>query len=261
VKISIITATYNSIKCISSALDSIKQQSYSNLELILIDGGSTDGTVNWLKQCKMASQLVSEPDQGIYDALNKGIKLATGDVIGFLHSDDLFASSRTIENIANAFSTMPSLGAGLAGGAVVYGDLVFIDPFDTDKIIRYWKSQTFQPELLRRGWMPPHPTVFMDRQAYANHGLFNTNFKCSADYDYMLRVFRDPTVTVVYLPEVITKMRMGGMSTGGLKSRLNKKKEDYLVLKNNQMPFPLWILLAKNVSKIPQLVFRKDKNR
>jgi len=105
--------------------------------------------------------------------------------------------------------------------------------------------------------MPPHPTVFMRREVYEKHGLFNINLKCSADYDYILRVFQDPTLKIIYLPEVITKMRMGGMSTGGIKNLINKKREDYWVLKHNQMPHPFLILLAKNFSKIPQLIFRK----
>jgi glycosyltransferase len=124
-------------------------------------------------------------------------------------------------------------------------------------VIRYWKSRPFKPGLLNRGWMPAHPTVFMRREVYEKHGLYNINLKCASDYDYMLRVFRDQSLTFCYLPEVITKMRRGGVSTGGLKNLINKRIEDYRVLKNNKMRFPLWILFAKNISKIPQLIFRK----
>lgn len=254
-KVVIITATYNSIQNLHDVLASIGEQSYLNIEQIVIDGNSTDGTVEYLKQCNQVSQLVSEPDKGIYDALNKGIRLATGDIIGFLHSDDILASPNTIENIAKAFTT-PSRENGQFPD-VVYGDLVFIDQKDTDKVVRYWKSQPFKPTLLNRGWMPPHPSIFMRREVYKKHGFFNINLKCAADYDYILRAFRDPTLNIVYLPEVITKMRIGGVSTKGIKNLVNKKKEDYWVLKNNQMPYPFWILLAKNFSKIPQLIFRK----
>ncbi|MFA5329313.1 MAG: glycosyltransferase family 2 protein [Prolixibacteraceae bacterium] len=282
-KISIITATYNSLQHLPDVINSIGEQTYANIEYIVIDGGSTDGTVEQLKQSNLVSQIITEPDQGIYDALNKGIKMATGDIIGFLHSDDLFSSSETLQHIVDAFSTssqkiqnsafsLPSgemsgvrheggrterHGGGREVASVVYGDLVFVDPHATNKVVRYWKSQPFKPELLKQGWMPPHPTVFMRREVYQKHGLFNINLKCAADYDYILRVFQDPTLKIVYLPEVITKMRMGGMSTGGFKNLINKKREDYWVLKKNKMPFPLWILLAKNVSKIPQLFFRK----
>ena len=254
-KISLITATYNSIQHLPDVINSIQQQSFLNIEYIVIDGGSTDGTIEYLREINLITQLVSEPDKGIYDALNKGIQLATGDIIGFLHSDDLLASTQTLESIANVFATTSPITGRKPD--VVYGDLVFVEQHDTNKIVRFWKSQPFKPHLLQRGWMPPHPTVFMRRELYEKHGLFNINLKCSADYDYILRVFQDKTLTISYLPEVITKMRMGGMSTGGMRNLFNKKKEDYWVLKNNKMPFPLWILFAKSVSKIPQLIFRK----
>lgn len=255
-KISIITATFNSIKHLHDVIESIRQQPYNIIEYIVIDGGSTDGTVEYLVQSKLISQIISEPDKGIYDALNKGILLATGDIIGFLHSDDLLASPQTLENIAKAFATPSPVTRKKPD--VVHGDLVFVDQQDTSKIVRYWKSQGFKPHLLLRGWMPPHPTVFMRREVYEKHGLFNINLKCAADYDYILRVFRDKSLTITYIPEVITKMRIGGMSTGGIKNIINKKKEDFWVLKQNKMPFPLWVLLAKNFSKITQLIFKSN---
>ena len=254
-KISIITATNNSNKHIFKVLDCIQQQTYSDIEYLVIDGNSIDGTLDILQKSDLISHLVSEPDRGIYDALNKGINIATGELIGFLHSDDWFASPDTIANIVRAFATPTAENGKLPD--IVYGDLVFVDQQDTNKVVRYWKSQPFAPYLLHRGWMPPHPTVFMRREVYEKHGRFNINLKCAADYDYILRVFRDQTLTKTYLPEVITQMRMGGMSTGGLKNLINKKKEDYWVLKNNRMPNPLWILFAKNISKIPQLIFKK----
>ena len=257
-KISIITATYNSIQHLPDVIKIIRQQPFPNIEYIVIDGGSTDGTIEYLRQSNLISQLISEPDKGIYDALNKGIQLATGDIIGFLHSDDILASDQTLQNISHVFATASPITGKKPD--VVYGDLVFVEQQDTSKIVRYWKSQPFKHQLLQRGWMPPHPTVFMLREVYEKHGFFNINLKCSADYDYILRVFRDKTLTISYLPEVITKMRMGGISTGGIRNLLNKRKEDYWVLKNNKMPFPLWILLAKNVSKITQLIFKKNSN-
>lgn len=257
-KISIITASYNSAKTIAACIASVDSQTYYNIEHIIIDGASKDNglqNIN-IKQSRV-SKLISEPDKGIYFALNKGIKLSTGDIIGFLHSDDMFASPQTLQNIATAFSSSTSeLGKG---PDVVYGDLVFVDQNDINKVVRYWKSNPFKPSLLNKGWMPPHPTVFMRRKVYEKHGLFNINFKCAADYDYILRVFRDQTLTVSYLPEVITKMRMGGASTGGIKNLINKSKEDYWVLKNNHMQFPLLVLFAKNISKLPQLIFKKHK--
>lgn len=251
-KISTITATYNSAAHIADCMASVYNQGYFKIEHIIIDGGSTDNTLEIIKaNSNWVTKIISEPDRGIYDALNKGIQLATGELIGFLHSDDLFNSPDTLQHIADAFKDKSI--------SVVYGDLVFVDQQDTKKIVRCWKSQPFKPQLLERGWMPPHPTVFMRKEVYEKHGLFNINLKCSADYDYILRVFRDTTLTFAYLPEVITKMRMGGMSTGSLKSLINKKREDYWVLKHNHMPHPLGILLAKNFSKIPQLFQRKKR--
>lgn len=254
-RISIITATFNSSRTIISCRSSLDMQTYIDIDHIIIDGGSTDGTIEYIKQNKLFSRIISEPDNGIYDALNKGIKLSTGDVIGFLHSDDTFHSKDTLAKIVKVFN-IPTGKSGQFPD-VVYGDLVFIDQEDKEKVVRYWKSQPFKPTLLYRGWMPPHPTIFMRREVYEKHGFFNIDLKCSADYDYILRVFRDPTLNIAYLPEVITKMRVGGVSTKGIKNLINKKKEDYWVLKNNHMPFPLWILLAKNLSKIPQLIFKK----
>lgn len=253
--ISIITATYNSIKHLSDVIGSIRQQTYPNIEYIVIDGNSKDGTVEYIKQSKQATRIISEPDKGIYDALNKGIQLSTGEIIGFLHSDDLFASVQTLKDIALVFATVsPTTGRK---PDVVYGDLVFVEDQNTNRIVRYWKSKRFEPYLLLYGWMPPHPTLFMRREVYEKHGLFNINLKCAADYDYILRVFQDRTLTISYLPEVITKMRIGGVSTRGIKNLINKKREDYWVLKNNKLPFPLWILFAKSIYKIPQLIFTK----
>jgi len=251
-QISIITATYNSAATIADCIASVNKQISVNIEHIIIDGKSKDNTIELINALpNRITNLISEPDMGIYDALNKGIQIASGDIIGFLHSDDLFDSAETLFHIHNTFLQTDA--------DIVYGDLLYIDKKDTEKGIRYWKSQTFKPELLKRGWMPAHPTIFMRREVYKKHGLFNISLKCAADYDFILRVFRDKTLSIVYLPEIITKMRIGGVSTCGIKNIINKKKEDYLVLKNNQMSFPLWILFAKNVSKIPQLIFKNHK--
>jgi glycosyltransferase len=256
-KISIITATYNSVKYISWASESIRNQSYRNLEWIVIDGGSTDGTLEFLKKNKCIHQLISEPDQGIYWALNKGIRVATGDIIGFLHSDDFFASPDTLQQIADAFQNQSS-DASFGKVTVVYGDLAFVKPDNINRITRFWKSKVFRPEMINRGWMPPHPTVFMKREVFEKHGFFNTSLSCSADYDFILRVFRDTNYTFVYLPETITIMRMGGKSTKGIRNLLVKMKEDYRVIKTYQIPHPFCTLIAKNISKIPQLFVKKQ---
>lgn len=252
-KVSIITATYNSSSTISRCISSVNEQTYLNIEHIIVDGASTDNTLEIIQNTpNRIAQIISEPDKGIYDALNKGIKLATGDIIGFLHSDDCFCSAKTLENIVSTFSNKNQKEYP----DVVYGDLVFTDKKNNSKVVRYWKSKSFEPKLLRQGWMPPHPTLFMRHEVYEKHGSFNTNLKCAADYDYILRVFQDHTVIIEYLPEIITQMQIGGMSTGSTKSLINKKIEDYRVLKYNNIPNPFWVLLLKNTLKIPQLIFK-----
>jgi len=251
VKFSIITATYNSANTIAGNIASINEQSYPDIEQIIIDGASVDNTLDIIRANSIRKLILqSEPDKGIYDALNKGIKLASGDIIGFLHSDDCFYLSETLGNIAKAFSSPGPVDA-------VYGDLVFVDKKEPDKVVRYWKTKPFTPTLLKQGWMPPHPTLFMRREVYERHGLFNVNLKCAADYDYILRVFNDKSLHFTYLPEIITKMKMGGVSTTGFWGLINKKKEDYLVIKSNNIANPAKVLLMKNILKIPQLFMKK----
>lgn len=256
-KLSIITTTYNSAATIAESVISVNNQTYQNIEHIIIDGASTDDTIKIIKSTpNRVAKIVSESDLGIYDALNKGIHLANGEIIGLLHSDDSFASTQTIRNIVDIFNDK---GYDQKPVDIVYGDLVFVDKQNINKVVRYWKSKQFNPGMLKRGWMPPHPTIFMRREVYEKKGLFNISLKCAADYDFILRVFNNRSYKISYLPEVITKMRVGGISTGGIKNLINKKKEDYWVLKNNKIPSPLWVLFLKNISKIKQLIFRRSK--
>lgn len=257
-KISIITISYNSADYIQDCIESVLNQTYGNLEYIVIDGNSSDGTQQIIRSYgEQITKFISEPDDGLYFALNKGIRLAKGDIIGILHADDTFASSHTLEHIVKAYQSLGINENGQHHIDVVYGDLVFTEEKNTNKIVRYWVSKPFKPGLLKRGWMPPHPTIFMRRSVYEKHGLFRTNLRCSADYDYILRVFSDNSQNFKYIPEVITYMRMGGISTGSIRQLIKNKLEDLWVLRHNNMPFPLWILLIKNISKIPQLLFSK----
>lgn len=253
-KISIITATYNSSSTVASCISSVNTQTHQDIEHLIIDGSSTDNTLEIIQKTpNRITQIISEPDRGIYDALNKGIQLATGEIIGFLHSDDSFYSPGTLEIIAKAFSPTPEH----ITPDVVYGNLIFVDKKDYNKVVRFWKSKPFEPKLLRRGWMPPHPTLFMRHEVYEKLGSFDINLKCAADYDYILRVFQDQSLKIAYLPEIITRMRMGGVSTAGFKSLINKKKEDYLALKRNHLSHPLWVLFLKNILKVPQLFIKE----
>lgn len=244
-KISIITAVYNNKASVLDAVRSVRSQTYLDIEHIIIDGGSTDGTRELIEALDPQPTIfVSEPDKGIYDALNKGIKLATGDVIGFMHSDDIFASDEVIAQVAMQFAD--------ASVDTVYGDLQYVRKDDPSKVIRYWKSSTFDCAQLKRGWMPPHPTVYLRRSVYDKYGVFDTSFRIAADYDFMLRIFRDNARIVSYIPEVMVRMRVGGESSS-IKNYIRKWKEDYRALKRNRIG-GIWVLAVKNLSKLKQFL-------
>ena len=277
-RISLITATFNSSKNISDCLNSVVSQDYPNIEHIVIDGGSNDETLEIVKSFPSVTNYISEPDKGIYDALNKGIKLATGDVIGFVHSDDILADKTIISKIVECFEPpLPSItlchsthqsGNFFSYERVrdslsnnkkrkkvdgVFGNLVFVDPEDMDKIVRSWTSTTFDRKQVKQGWMPPHPALFLRREVYDKHGLFDISFKIAGDYDFMLRVMLDDCINLKLLPETIVKMRHGGASTGNLRELIRKKQEDIRAMQNNGFAFPLWLLMMKNFRKLPQL--------
>jgi glycosyltransferase len=248
-KVSIITATYNSAITIADTLASLEKQTYDNIEYIIIDGASKDNTLEVVKkQSSRVSITISESDKGIYDALNKGIKAATGDVVGFLHSDDLFAYPEAVQDIVDQFKSS-QCGA-------VYGDLQYVSKDDTDHVIRLWKSGKYQKSNLKKGWMPPHPTFYMKRELYEKFGLFDLSFKIAADYDSLLRYLWSNDVKSSYVPKVIMKMRVGGASNRSLKNIIQKTQEDIIALKNNNLFWPT-ALFIKNFSKIPQFIFKK----
>lgn len=245
-KISIITSVFNNKEYIAEAIESLLNQSYKNIEYIVIDGASTDGTTEIIKSYKdKIDKFISEPDEGIYDGLNKGIRLTTGDVIGFLHSDDLYTSNKVIENIVKQFE----VDNGLDG---VYGDLIYTSKYNTNKVLRYWKSRAFDEALLKKGWMPAHPTLFLKREVYEKYGKFDLSFKIAADYDFMLRVL-SAGVKVKYIPQVLYKMRVGGESNKSLKNIMLKSKEDLRALRKNNVG-GIYSLIIKNLSKIKQFI-------
>lgn len=248
-KVSIITATYNSSKTILDTLYSVQSQSYKNIEHIIVDGKSEDDTLNIINlNSRSVAKIISEPDLGIYDALNKGINNATGDIIGFLHSDDVFSYPDAIADLVNAIENNNS--------DAVYADIVYVSKDKEYNVIRYWKSGEFKRNRIKYGWMPPHPTFFMKRELYIQHGLFDLNFKISADYDSILRYIWVNNVVLSYLPKVVTRMRIGGESNKTVRNIINKTKEDILVLKKNNIP---WVkaIFFKNISKISQFIKKK----
>ena len=248
-KVSIITATYNSEKTILDTLKSLEAQTYKNIEYIIVDGASKDNTIKIVKSnCSRVSSIISEPDKGIYDALNKGIQAATGDIVGFLHSDDLFAYPDVVKDIVATFEDSDCDAA--------YADLEYVSKDDTDNIIRLWKSGLYSRDKLKNGWMPPHPTFYMKRDLYEKYGVFDSSFKIAADYDSLLRYLWTNNVKMTYLPKVIMKMRVGGASNRSLKNIIQKTKEDINALKNNKIFWPS-ALFIKNFSKIRQFIILK----
>lgn len=247
-KVSIITATYNSGETIIDTLKSLEQQSYPDIEYIIVDGASKDNTLDVVRQnCTRASKIISEPDKGIYDALNKGIQAATGDIIGFLHSDDLFAYPDAVADMVATLEKNQSQAA--------YADLAYVSKENTDKMVRLWTSGEYQRNNMLNGWMPPHPTFYMKRELYLSLGLFDLGFKIAADYDSLLRYLWSNKVSMSYLPKVLIKMRVGGASNRSLSNVYKKTCEDIQALKNNKVFWPK-ALVIKNFSKVPQFFKR-----
>jgi glycosyltransferase len=250
--ISIITATYNSEAFIAEALNSYKTQSYLQKESILIDGNSKDRTLSILKDyLDCITVLKSEKDHGIYDALNKGIQLAKGEIIGILHSDDLFANDSVLEKIAQQFKSNPTLMA-------VYGDLEYVDRNNPNKIIRYWKSGSCSLKALESGWMPPHPTLFIKKECFTKLGMYNLNYNSAADYDLILRFFYKHQLKLTYIPEVLVKMRVGGLSNKSLNNRWKANQEDRTAMKQNGIPFPFLAGILKPLRKLNQYWTKKS---
>ena len=244
-KISIITITFNSAKTIQRALESVLSQTYPDIEHVIVDGASSDGTKEIIEAYAKKHQNVrwkSEKDSGIYNALNKGIAMATGDIIGFLHSDDVFFSPDSIGQIAHAF-TDKSVD-------VVYGDLLYCSG---EKVIRRWRSNPFSPSSLKFGWMPPHPTVYVRREVYQQVGEYDEWFRISADYDMMLRIFTAGYKSQ-YIPKVLVCMETGGASNKNTKARLSKTQEDYIVLKKNHVGAGYLTVACKQLRKIKQFL-------
>ena len=247
-KVSVITAVYNNLGTIAQALDSVLAQDHPDVELIVIDGGSTDGTQAVLRAyADRLAVLVSEPDQGIYDALNKGIARAGGGVVGFLHSDDLFADAGVLSRIAAAFAE-PAVEA-------VYGDLHYVGKDNPEQVVRYWRAGEFAGRRLGWGWMPPHPTLYVRRSVYEQIGLFDTSFRIAADYDFILRLLGRKKRGVRYIPEVLVKMRVGGASNRSLRNIVRKSSEDLRALRSNRVG-GVGALIWKNLSKLPQFLGR-----
>ncbi|GAB5539357.1 MAG: glycosyltransferase family 2 protein [Salibacteraceae bacterium] len=246
-KISIITATYNSEKTIQHALDSVRSQDYQDIEHIIVDGASSDRTSDIVRaNSNERVQFYSEPDQGIYDALNKGINHANGDVVGILHSDDFFADNSIISQVAESFA-QNNIDA-------VYGDLDYVDKEDPTQVVRSWKSEAYHERLFYRGWMPAHPTFFAKKECFEKFGLYDLSFFTSADYELMLRFILRHKIKTQYLPATMVKMRVGGQSNVTLRNRIIANREDARAWKVNNLKPRLYTRWLKPLSKVMQFV-------
>ena len=245
-KVSIITITYNSEATLKDTIESVVNQSYDDIEYIIVDGKSTDNSLSIIESYKdKISKVISEKDKGLYDALNKGIALATGELIGIIHSDDFYSNKFVIEKIVKSIEENNS--------DAIYADLYYVDKVDTNKIFRKWKSGSYKYGMFLNGWMPPHPTFFAKRSCYEKFGSFNLNFSSAADYELMLRFIHKHKINISYLPEFIIKMRVGGKSNVTLNNRLRANKEDRKAWIVNGLIPKFYTLYLKPLRKIIQL--------
>lgn len=248
-KFSIITVCYNSISTIQQTIESVLNQTYSDFEYLVIDGGSNDGTVEILEKFNGKLKYISEKDEGIYDAMNKGLKMANGEIIGMIGSDDFYPSNDVLEKVAEAFEIFKTDS--------IYGDKQYVNPGHENQIVRYWKVGEYSKENWLNGWMPPHLSFYLKKSVYDKFGFYRTDMKCSADYELMLRMLYKNNVSSQYLPKVLMTMRNGGTSTASLSHRITANKEDRLAWKVNSLKPRWYTLWWKPLSKIIQL-FKKN---
>lgn len=243
---SILTVVRNRAETVGHALGSLYAQTFADFEHVIQDGGSTDGTAALLEAATdPRKRLISEPDGGIYDALNRAVARATGEIIGLLHSDDFFAHDHVLAQVSRRFEE--------TGADAVYGDLDYVSASDPQRVVRHWRAGEYHPGLLARGWMPPHPALFLRRSVFERWGGYDTSFQIAADYDAMLRYLCNGELKLAYLPQVLVKMRTGGVSNRSLGRILQKSREDYRALRINAVG-GIGALLYKNVRKLPQFL-------
>lgn len=251
-KVTVITVSFNSARTIADTLASVAVQTYPDLEHLVIDGASSDNTVEIVKGLgTRVARLVSEPDRGIYDAMNKGLRLATGEFVGFLNADDVLADQDAIARLAAA--------ADRTGADAIFSDLVYVRPHDLNAVVRYWACGEFSRRRLHLGWMPPHPTFYMRRTTLAKVGEFDTGLQVAADYDFMLRALSRADITTAHVPVVMVRMRTGGVSNRSLAMLWRKSSEDLLALRRSGVGgWPT--LVCKNLRKLPQFFQRGPRS-
>lgn len=248
-KISVLTVVLNRVATVGEAIRSVQRQTHAPLEHVIQDGGSTDGTLEIVTRLSTGvTRVESAPDRGIYDAINRAISRATGNVVGLMHSDDVYAHERVLEKVAAAFAD-PSVDG-------VYGDLVYVSARDPARVLRYWKSGGYDPARVARGWAPPHPTLYLRREVFERWGAYDTRYRIAADYDAMLRWLVTGRIRLAYIPEVLVRMRVGGESNRSFTCFLTRNREDFEALRRNRVG-GLGTLALKKAQKVSQFLVRE----
>ena len=246
-KISIITACFNASKTISETLDSVGRQSHQSIEHIIVDGASTDDTMSIIENYRNhLSVVMSEPDQGVYDAMNKGLALASGEVIGFLNADDFYMHPDVLARVAATMAD-PTIDA-------CYADLIYVDRKQTNRVVRHWVSRDYTPGLFEKGWMPAHPTFFVRKSVYEKLGGFDLRYRLQADFDLVLRFIGINKIRTRYVPEIWVRMRMGGMSNNNILNIVRGNIEAYSSCCANGLNVRPWFILTKVLSRMPQFI-------
>lgn len=248
-KVSIITVCFNAEKTIEQTINSVLNQTYQNIEYIIIDGNSKDKTLEIVGKYDQISKVISEPDNGIYDGMNKGVKHATGDVVGIINADDFYTNNNVIEQVVKTFQQSPTAQA-------LYADLQYVDSDDLSRVTRTWISGEYKRLKFLNGWMPPHPTFFLKRDNYNKYGLFTQNFASAADYELMLRMLFKHNLQCLYLNEIIIKMRVGGVSNSSIKNRIQANLDDRKAWEINGLKPRWYTLYLKPISKLAQFIKR-----
>ncbi|WP_420194191.1 glycosyltransferase family 2 protein [Marinobacter sp. GH_1] len=249
-KVSVITVCFNSAETIEGTLAAVSSQTYPDTEHVIVDGGSTDGTVDKVRtRVRESDVLVSEPDEGLYDAMNKGVARATGDIVGILNSDDFYESEDVISSVVRVFAENPDVD-------VVFGDVVFVAPEDLLRVTRYYGAEHFRPWKLRFGWMPPHPATFVRKSAYERVGEYRLDMRIAADYDMFVRWLLVAGLKWMYLDKVLVRMRAGGVSTSGVRSSIRLNREIVRACRDNGIYTNLLFVLSKIPFKLLELIRR-----
>lgn len=245
-KISIITVVYNNEQTIEHAIKSVLAQDYDDIEYVIIDGNSSDDTTSIIKKYQgQIDVFISESDKGLYDAMNKGILASSGDIIGILNSDDLYQDKFVISDIAEQFKVD-------AKCSILYGDLVYVDQDNVDKIVRKWKSKPYYPKFFEHGYVPPHPALFLKREVYEKAGLFDLNFRLAADYEFMIRILKKHNFKSSYYPRLMVKMRLGGATNKNIKNILAGNREILQSWRKNDFKIPFMLMPMRFVKRLAQ---------